>query len=266
MIDIYSKTQISFYRKMLIAALIDAGIATVPLLVDATGMSRRTIQEAIKTLSDFSIECAFKGAARSGAYYISDWGIIKKQELKNHLQHYSDVLKCQLSDQLLVDIVEGIPMSDKKILQALFNQQRLQIMSLAVHQKEYTDAYLYAWSSGVYPLFEDTDGSVIEMPHESYADLFPVSQDKVDKLSKILDDAWLNKKVPTFYELEDNLEVRYSDEWSRSDLIKICRYLYLQGTSWDEDFWQTLITPMKHPSEAKSITRKFDRKKDIYFM
>lgn len=194
MIDIYSKTQISFYRKMLIAALIDAGIATVPLLVDATGMSRRTIQEAIKTLSDFSIECAFKGAARSGAYYISDWGIIKKQELKNHLQHYSDVLKCQLSDQLLVDIVEGIPMSDKKILQALFNQQRLQIMSLAVHQKEYTDAYLYAWSSGVYPLFEDTDGSVIEMPHESYADLFPVSQDKVDKLSKILDDAWLNKK------------------------------------------------------------------------
>jgi hypothetical protein len=31
-------------------------------------------------------------------------------------------------------------------------------------------------------------------------------------------------------------------------------------------FWQTAITPMKHPSEAKSITRKFDRKKDIYFM
>ncbi|MDX7786026.1 hypothetical protein [Aeromonas caviae] len=151
------------------------------------------------------------------------------------------------------------------VLNALFTHQRLQILSLAVHHDEYSDAYLYAWYSGVYPFFEDTDGSVMRKPHEHYKEQFRISAEKVDELSLFLDQCELNDEVPTFYELEEHFRTRYREsEWSRSDLLKICRYFFLRGM-WHEDFWKKVIAPMKHPSEAASIVRKFDRKSDIYF-
>lgn len=156
-------------------------------------------------------------------------------------------------------------MFEQKIMKALYNQQRLQILSLGLHQKEFTDSYLFAWYKGVYPLFEDTDGSEAEMPHEVHAESFRITKEKVDYLTKLLDDAWIAKSVPTFYELENDLGIRYSGEWSRMDLINICKYLYLKDDSWDKDFWETLLQPQEHPSEARSIIRKFDRNKDIYF-
>ena len=157
-------------------------------------------------------------------------------------------------------------MSNKILMQAMFNQQRLQIMSLGVHQSEFTDAYLYAWYENVYPFFEDTDGSVPQMPHEIYEEFFLINKAKVDALTKLLDDLWLKKNVPTFYELEDILDVRGDSEWERIDLLKICRYMFLQIGTFDNAFWKKLLTPMQHPSEAASITRKFDRKSDVYFI
>lgn len=157
-------------------------------------------------------------------------------------------------------------MSDlnQQIMNAMYTQQRLQVLSLGVHHDEFSDAYLYAWYEGVYPFFEDTDGSVQRMPHEHYQSQFLVSREKVDELSEYLDECWLKGNVPTFYELEDHYEVRHSTtEWTRGDLIDICRYLFLRR-SWDDAFWSKLLTPMQHPSEAGSLTRKFDRK-DIYF-
>lgn len=260
-----SKSKIAFYRKILISTLIDAGMSSVPLLVEVTGMGRRTIQEVINSLEDINIICLRSGSTKSGYYYISDWGLLNKKEIKKNLKHITSVLECLLNKQLVKDILEGIPMSDKRLMQAMFNQQRLQIMSLGVHQGEFTDAYLYAWYEGVYPFFEDTDGSVSQMPHETYEEFFLKDKAKVDVLTKLLDDLWLQKKVPTFYELEDMLNTRGSSEWDRMDLIKICRYMFLQCGTFDNDFWETLLTPMKHPSEARGITRKFDRKKDIYF-
>ncbi|MDE9457727.1 hypothetical protein [Xenorhabdus bovienii] len=41
-------------------------------------------------------------------------------------------------------------MSDKNLMNAMFIQQRIQIMHIAKHHCEYTDAYLYAWEAGVY--------------------------------------------------------------------------------------------------------------------
>ncbi|EGQ9150454.1 MULTISPECIES: hypothetical protein [Vibrio] len=158
-------------------------------------------------------------------------------------------------------------MTDNTAMEALFIQQRLQIMNLGVHHNEFSDSYLHAWESGTYPLLQDTDGSVIRMPHEPYAEFFKTPKDKVQRLFDRLCTAWDAKEELTFYALEDELGVRggYGSEWDRVDLIKICRYLYLER-SFDEEFWKTLITPMEHPSEASSILREFNRERDIYFM
>ncbi|TKB46507.1 hypothetical protein FCL40_17685 [Ferrimonas sediminicola] len=150
-------------------------------------------------------------------------------------------------------------------MDALFTQQRLQVLSLGVHNDEYTDAYLYAWYTNVYPFFQDGDGITPSMPQEHYSEQFMVSRDKVDDLSKYLDQCWLDRNVPTFYELERKYEVnRGCSDWKRMDLVHICRYMKLDG-SFDDEFWAALLTPGQHPSEAASIIRKFDRKHDIYF-
>ncbi|MFT6350532.1 MAG: antitoxin MazE [Psychromonas sp.] len=149
----------------------------------------------------------------------------------------------------------------------MFNQQRLQLMHLGVHHNELTDAYLYAWYNGVYPAMEDTDGSVIAKPHEAYSDFFTIKKSKVLELLNMFDDDWKNKSVPTFYELEDRLKVNYEhSQWDRSQLLKVCRYFYLQNVCWGDEFWNTLITPMQHPTEAGSITRALSRDSDIYFI
>ncbi|EOX8433761.1 MULTISPECIES: hypothetical protein [Enterobacteriaceae] len=156
-------------------------------------------------------------------------------------------------------------MSDRNIMQALFNQQRLQIMHIGKHHNEFTDAYLFAWESGVYPAMSDTDGSVPQKPHEPFADFFITPKEKTLFLAKRLDDAWLNKEGLTFYALEDELQVRYKPGWDRGDLLNICRYLYLDNC-FDHDFWKTLVKNGECPSEAHSIMSVFKRTEDIYFM
>lgn len=39
-------------------------------------------------------------------------------------------------------------MTDNTAMEALFIQQRLQIMNLGVHHNEFSDSYLQAWESG----------------------------------------------------------------------------------------------------------------------
>lgn len=156
-------------------------------------------------------------------------------------------------------------MIESDIMGALFIQQRVQILHLGKNYAEFSDAYLYAWDSGVYPLMSDTDGSVPRRPHEPYAKFFTTSKNKVEFLLKRLDDAWLKKEELTFYDLEDELGVRSfsSVGWDRSDLIHVCRYLYLDGC-FDNKFWETLIENGKCPSEALSLTSELERDSDIY--
>lgn len=76
-----SKTRSSFYRRLYVAWLIDSGIATsVPALIAATGMPRRTAQDTLSALAELDIQCAFEqteGARHlQGHYRISDWGPI----------------------------------------------------------------------------------------------------------------------------------------------------------------------------------------------
>ena len=157
-------------------------------------------------------------------------------------------------------------MTENDIMGALFIQQRIQVMHLGKHHDEFSDAYLHAWESGVYPLLSDTDGSVPRRPHELYAKYFTISKEKVKFLSKRLDDAWLKKETLTFYGLEDERGVRSfsSQGWDRCDLVDTCRYLYLSRCFSDE-FWSVLTENGKCPSEALGLTDKFDREQDIYF-
>lgn len=151
-----------------------------------------------------------------------------------------------------------------QIMGALFTHQRLQVLTLGVHHKEYDTGYLYAWAKSVYPIQQDTDGSVPMMPHEHYPEQFKVSKEKVDELTDYLDKCWIDHKVPTFNELESQYKIRETgSEWDRMDLIHICRYMFLSST-FDEEFWNKLLTPQQHPSEAMSIRRDYDRE-NIYF-
>ncbi|MDC9621525.1 hypothetical protein PSI22_07700 [Xenorhabdus sp. XENO-7] len=157
-------------------------------------------------------------------------------------------------------------MSEHNILSAMFIQQRIQVLHLGMHHDTYPDAYLYAWESGVYPFLSDTDGSVPRKPHEPYFDFFQVSKSKGESLIKRLDDAWLAEEELTFYGLEDELKIQLGfSEWSRSDLLHLCRYFYLNKL-FDAQFWKILTTNGKCPTEAHSITYPFDKAQDIYFM
>lgn len=92
-----SKTKSSFYRRLYVAWLIDSQTASsVPALVEATGMPRRTAQDTIAALADLDIICEFEqedGARNhAGHYRIRDWGAIDKQWIAGHLGQIRTVL------------------------------------------------------------------------------------------------------------------------------------------------------------------------------
>ena len=91
-----SKTRTSFYRRLYVAHLIDSGVASVPELIDATGMPRRTAQDTIGALAELDIVCEFEqqqGARHHiGHYVIRDWGAIDKRWVKKNLSRIRQVL------------------------------------------------------------------------------------------------------------------------------------------------------------------------------
>lgn len=84
-----SKTQTSFLRRLLVAYLIDNDFNTVPKIIDATGMPRRTAQDTIKALHE--IEVKIEPCVR-GEYSVTDWGAVNKDWVKNNLRHICEVL------------------------------------------------------------------------------------------------------------------------------------------------------------------------------
>lgn len=95
--DVTSKTRSSFYRRLYVAWLIDSQQASsVPALMEATGMPRRTAQDTIAALAELDIVCTFEqqeGARHhAGHYRISDWGAIDRQWVGAHLAQIREVL------------------------------------------------------------------------------------------------------------------------------------------------------------------------------
>ncbi len=87
-----SKTKSSFYRRLLVAQLIDSGINTVPAIMLETGMPRRTAQDTITALHELDIQCVFQGANKDGCYEILQWGAINKKWLRSNLARIRSVL------------------------------------------------------------------------------------------------------------------------------------------------------------------------------
>lgn len=92
-----SKTKTSFYRRLYVAWLIDSGTAvSVPALMDATGMPRRTAQDTLAALAELDIDCQFQqdeGARNNaGHYVIRDWGAIDKHWIATNLQQIKTTL------------------------------------------------------------------------------------------------------------------------------------------------------------------------------
>ncbi|MDD1781930.1 winged helix-turn-helix domain-containing protein [Enterovibrio sp. ZSDZ35] len=92
-----SKTKTSFYRRLLVAYLIEQGVNTVPAIMNETGMPRRTAQDTIDALGELDIDVQFVGANKNGGYQISDWGAINKTWVKKHLVLIKDTLNYPLS-------------------------------------------------------------------------------------------------------------------------------------------------------------------------
>ncbi|MBE7926899.1 MULTISPECIES: winged helix-turn-helix domain-containing protein [Pseudomonadaceae] len=92
-----SKTKTSFYRRLYIAWLIDSCTATsVPALMAATGMPRRTAQDTLAALADLDIDCRFtqdQGERHNaGNYRIHDWGAIDPRWIERNLPQLKTVL------------------------------------------------------------------------------------------------------------------------------------------------------------------------------
>ncbi|KRW66358.1 hypothetical protein AO741_11425 [Pseudomonas sp. TTU2014-105ASC] len=93
-----SKTKTSFYRRLYVAWLIDSGTASsVPALMAATGMPRRTAQDTLAALADLDIECSFEQddgeRHNAGRYAIRDWGAIDKRWIERNLPRIKSILE-----------------------------------------------------------------------------------------------------------------------------------------------------------------------------
>jgi hypothetical protein len=144
-----------------------------------------------------------------------------------------------------------------------FTLMRFQVLALGVNpqtERKLTDGYVYAWEESVYPLYDEAAPW-----HEPFADQFAIGRDAVNELGKFLDKRWREGSVPTFYDLEDHYDVLSgSSSWDRIRLLQVCRYMFLHRM-FDDEFWNQLLAPMKHPAEASTINQPLNRQTDVYF-
>ncbi|OLO08451.1 hypothetical protein BTW08_06870 [Salinicola sp. MH3R3-1] len=92
-----SKTRTSFYRRLYVAHLIDAGLAeSVPAIVEISGMPRRTAQDTLAALAELDIVCEFEQTAGErhhiGRYVIRDWGPISSDWVTRHAAEIAGAL------------------------------------------------------------------------------------------------------------------------------------------------------------------------------
>jgi hypothetical protein len=116
-------------------------------------------------------------------------------------------------------------------------------------------AYLYALDERMFPYFHQNWCA----GEDPFLPCYQVSKDFVTEVVEELDRLWLatDEQVPTFYELEE----KYG-RGKRAELIDVVRYSYLNG-GFDAAFYERILTPMEHPTEASGICREF-QPCDIY--
>ncbi len=84
----HSKTKTSFYRRIYVTWLIAQGIDTVPKIIAATGMPRRTAQDTLAAINELAIELT----NTNGSYKVADWGAVNPSWVGDNLAHIKAVL------------------------------------------------------------------------------------------------------------------------------------------------------------------------------
>ena len=85
---IHSKTKTSFYRRLYVTWLIGQGINTVPKIIAATGMPRRTAQDTLAAIHELAIELE----NTNGVYRIVNWGAISEDWIEQNISQLKMVL------------------------------------------------------------------------------------------------------------------------------------------------------------------------------
>jgi hypothetical protein len=144
--------------------------------------------------------------------------------------------------------------STKELGKAIFNLQRFQILQMKINQETtdiIPDHYVYAWAVMMYPA-QDT-GKL----HEDLEKFFSLREAQVDEVIDFVEIDWLEGKYHSFYDYEAVFNARSKkSDIDRIALVHVFRYSYLRN-AYNEDFWEHLLAPSKHPSEAKLITKPF---------
>ncbi len=86
---VHSKTKTSFYRRIYVAWLIQQGINTVPKIIEATGMPRRTAQDTLAAIHELAIEME----NTNGTYRITSWGAVSQPWVEDNIPHLKAVLE-----------------------------------------------------------------------------------------------------------------------------------------------------------------------------
>jgi hypothetical protein len=90
---------------------------------------------------------------------------------------------------------------------------------------------------------------------QPFSSSFSVTSEMLSQLGFFIEQAWMKRKSRTFYEIEKEFD---GDPWNRAKLINACRYMFLSERF--SGVWEDCLKDGDCPIEAKSITRKFDRK------
>jgi hypothetical protein len=83
-----TKTKTSFYRRLYVAWLIDRGINSVPKIIAATGMPRRTAQDTLAAIHELDIDME----NTNGTYHIVSWGAVNQTWVDTNIQQIKNVL------------------------------------------------------------------------------------------------------------------------------------------------------------------------------
>ncbi|WP_062064241.1 helix-turn-helix domain-containing protein [Cellvibrio sp. OA-2007] len=85
----HSKTKTSFYRRIYVAWLIAQGVNTVPKIIGATGMPRRTAQDTLAAIHELAIDLENS----NGSYRLVAWGAVNQNWVAENVLQLKQVLE-----------------------------------------------------------------------------------------------------------------------------------------------------------------------------
>lgn len=84
----HSKTKTSFYRRLYVAWLITQGVNSVPKVIEATGMPRRTAQDTFAAIHELDIDME----NNNGTYKVVNWGAVNQHWVAANVEKIKNIL------------------------------------------------------------------------------------------------------------------------------------------------------------------------------